>query len=269
MSGNKVTPDTSNRCNYTFKKGVNKGETCKTEAKAGSDKCKKHSSVRVPDALLPKKMIKETTADATDESDEEITEEPLEHLKNRGTGAGGAATNTSGLTFENKVSSEEHLLSLEFSKVIFNKNIKNGFYLWKRYPDDTNVFFLKKKGFNLYMKSKFNVDIEREPDEAFIVIDKEGNKKMFILEKKNQNRDGSVEDKIEAAYGIRFHYRYHATGFEVHYGFCLSKWFKRRFTKHKKYVSTKVQFQDEKIPYFFGDDIDYKQKLFSWVGVLF
>ena len=87
---------------------------------------------------------------------------------NNGTGAGGSKTSLNGGAFENKTSIEDKLLKNKFEKIIMDKS-KYGYYFEKK-DKDNKLIYLTQGGFKLYCKKKFNVDIYRKPDEAFILI---------------------------------------------------------------------------------------------------
>jgi len=48
----------------------------------------------------------------------------------------------------------------------------------------------------MYMKNKYNIELFRCPDEAYIIEYTSGRKVIKILEKKEQNVEGSVETKL-------------------------------------------------------------------------
>lgn len=134
--------------------------------------------------------------------------------------------------------------------------------------DGFTVFFLKKCGFKKFVKNNFNKDVLSEPDEAFIVLKPGKLTEIFILEKKHQNCAGSVEQKLWAAFAIRHEYMHcFGTHFNVHYGFCLSTWYKTQFEKSAKYAVLKKHFAQEKIPYFFGECPNYYRDMLSWIGI--
>lgn len=96
---------------------------------------------------------------------------------NKGTGAGGAQTNINGYNFENKTSMEETLIK----DYDFNKENN---YL-KKEIDDTTYYFLNKGTLGKFLKEKYNLkNINKKPDECMIIIDKNKNFIMKILEKK-------------------------------------------------------------------------------------
>lgn len=113
--------------------------------------------------------------------------------------AEGAKTNINGLNFEEKTSIESYLISKKYNKKILNKNNKYNYYYELKEIDLTIIYF-KKSGFKKYFEYVLNIkNIYREPDEAFLII-KNNNYHVKIIEKKNQNREGSVIEKLKTVY---------------------------------------------------------------------
>lgn len=106
---------------------------------------------------------------------------------NKGTGAGGSNTNHYGKLFEEKTNNQQRLLDTGYIKNSFTKTTKKAYdyYLSKTFEDKTIVFVLQN-GLKMYMKNKYNIDLFRCPDEAYIIEYTDGKKVIKILEKKEQ-----------------------------------------------------------------------------------
>ena len=178
---------------------------------------------------------------------------------NRGTGAGGAGTNASGLPFEEKTANYKRLEGAGYETIY-----KNGSGTSRIMVKDT-VTLMMKKGLGKHMKEKFNVNISREPDESYLVRNSAGYV-LKILEKKNQNGSGSVEDKLLAAPGFLDEYAYYlkdvGVPIKVEYAFCLSNYFKSDAPKWQAFRHHAKKYG---IPVFYGEDEDYFQKLDEWI----
>ena len=109
---------------------------------------------------------------------------------NTGTGAGGKNTNIYGKKFEDKTNNENKLIDDGFIKESYSKT-KYGYYLYK------TIYFTLQNGLKLFIKSKYDIDIFRCPDEAYIIK---------ILEKKEQNVEGSVETKLWSSPSLKREY---------------------------------------------------------------
>jgi hypothetical protein len=181
---------------------------------------------------------------------------------NRGTGAGGAATNVNGIAFETKTSNEPRLLASGFERKTIPKcKGKYAYFLEK-----DNTVFVTQNGLKQYMKSTFGVELFREPDEAY--LRKEGDVYILkILEKKNQNVAGSVDSKLGLGYFFISEYKSCLPEtFRVEYAFCLSEFLKKDFMADTQKAAHLRKFNAEhKIPVFFGDDEDYFTKLDEWI----
>jgi hypothetical protein len=139
-----------------------------------------------------------------------------EIIVNKGTGAGGANTNFYGKKFEDKTNNQNRLLEMGYIKNNYTKSKKiNDFYLLKTFEDKTIVFVLQN-GLKTYMKYKYNIDMFRCPDEAYIIEYTSGRKVIKIIEKKEQNVEGSVETKLWSGPSLKREYEIiFDTNFEV------------------------------------------------------
>ena len=187
--------------------------------------------------------------------------------KNKGKHAGGANTILNGLFFENKTSIEKNLIKKKFNKVIINKN-KYGYY-YEYIKENNKIIYLTQSGFKLYFKKNFNIDVYKHPDEAFLII---SNNEYYlkILEKKNQNVEGSIEDKLKTGFFNKREYEKMLVNithkFNVDYAFCISKFLQAKFQSNNiKYNNIKEIMDDDNIKIFYGDDKNYFNTLFRWI----
>ena len=187
---------------------------------------------------------------------------------NNGTGAGGANTNYNGKNFEEKTNNETRLLEQGFIKNSFTEKSKKvyDYYLSKTLEDKTIVFVLQS-GLKNYMKNKYNIDLFRCPDEAYIIEYTSGRKVIKILEKKAQKGDGSVETKLWSGPSLKREYELVlGVNFEVIYGFCISEFLQNKIVSNKqKYTILNTIFNENNIAVLFGDDKNYFESLDKWV----
>ncbi|ADX06124.1 hypothetical protein 162285222 [Organic Lake phycodnavirus 1] len=185
-----------------------------------------------------------------------------EEKTNKGTGAGGANTNYYGKKFEEKTNNQIRLLEMGYTKHSFTKK---AYYLSKTFEDKTIVFVLQNV-LKMYMKNKYKIELFRCPDEAYIIEYKSGRKVIKILEKKEQNVEGSVETKLWSGPSLKREYELVlGTEFVVFYGFCVSSFLKNKFTStHKKYTILNTIFNEHDISVLFGDDENYFETLDIW-----
>ena len=190
-------------------------------------------------------------------------------IVNRGTGAGGSNTTYYGKKFEEKTNNYERLLNMGYTKNKFSKKSKEDYehYLSKIFEDKTITFVLQG-GFKKYIKHKYNIDVFRSPDEAYIVEYNIGEKIIKILEKKEQNVAGSVETKLWAGPSLKREYEIVlGDNFKVYYGFCVSDFLKNKLTSlEKKYMILNTILNENNISVLFGDDEDYFEKNEKWVN---
>ena len=194
-------------------------------------------------------------------------EENNQVINNKGTGAGGANTNFYGKKFEDKTNNQERLVEIGYVKNSYAKKQKkaNDYYLSKTFEDKTVVFVLQN-GLKTYMKYKYDIDMFRCPDEAYIIEYASGRKVIKILEKKEQNVEGSVETKLWSGPSLKREYELVLDGkFEVYYGFCVSEFLKKKLISNDiKYIILNTIFQENNIDVLFGDDDNYFETIDTW-----
>jgi hypothetical protein len=198
----------------------------------------------------------------------------MSKIINKGTGAGGANTNKTGLSFEALTSNQENLERIGFNKMELRKG-KTMYYLKKSYDDDNiTIYYTFKRGFKELVCKKFGVKPFREPDEAYIVYDKTNNTYIIkLLEKKNQNVAGSVEDKLLTGQPVKELYE---MCFESHpnvsieFAFCISDYLYTNLQSSKpKYVMMSKLLKKHNIGVFHGNAPSYFTDVNKWVGIPF
>jgi len=204
-----------------------------------------------------------------EEDDIELEENNSNVIINKGTGAGGSNTNYYGKKFEDKTNNQIRLLEMGYVKNSFTKKPKTeyDYYLSKTFEDKTIVFVLQN-GLKMYMKNKYNVELFRCPDEAYIIEYHTGKKIIKILEKKEQNVNGSVETKLWSGPSLRREYELVlGDEFEVYYGFCVSAFLMKKLTSNeKKYIILNTIFNENDIDVLFGDNDNYFETLDKWLN---
>ena len=200
-----------------------------------------------------------------------INKNSITKIVNRGTGAGGANTNKNGLKFEEKTSIEQTLKDKGYITIFMDDKKKKSYYL--KFNDKNNneeIIYLTKYGFKMYFREKFNIFTYKEPDESYI-INKNNIYKLKILEKKNQNVNGSVEEKLKTGDFIRKEYDLMINEnldnkFNISYAFCVNKFLQDKFESNtQKYNNMKKIMKQQDIEIFYGDNDDYFDKLYDWM----
>lgn len=190
-----------------------------------------------------------------------------EPLHNKGTGAGGANTNRNGKSFEEKTSNEPRLIDAGFTKKrIPGKKGKFDYYLERKDAPTKSVVYLTQGGLKSYFAHFFGKDMIRHPDEAYLLRDGDAYT-LKILEKKNQNVEGSADQKLGLGHQLAFEYQEClGDAFTVVYGFCISDFLKKKYTStERKYVIMQKYNTSFNIAVLYGDDEDYFTTLDAWI----
>lgn len=177
---------------------------------------------------------------------------------NRGHGAGGAGTNKNGLPYEAITD-----LTTHFTEVTTDKTDKTCKQMqFHQHPNLTYTYCLQAQVLKM-MQAKGYLDTEvatahgcKRPDEC--ILDDEKNI-IFIIEKKFQEVNGSVCEKIQTGAFKLYHYKRLFPKHRVIYLYCLSDWFKTNCIAELEYL------KNENIPVFYGNDEDYKDKLIQFI----
>jgi hypothetical protein len=186
--------------------------------------------------------------------------------RNKGTGAGGANTNKNGKAFEELTSNEPRLLANGFVKhIVPGKKGKFDYYLEKPTADGS-IVYLTQGGMAAYFMWKFSIEMVRHPDEAYL-IQRGDTYTLRVLEKKNQNVQGSVDTKLLAGPGMLEEYVMCIENpkFTVMYAFCLSAFLKAQYVSDaKKWKLMRAINARHGIEVLFGEDKDYYERLDAW-----
>lgn len=201
---------------------------------------------------------------------ESVATNTTTNIRNRGTGAGGANTNATGLSYEAKTD-----LSTEYSITVNSTEPsttpanhepqQKDKYTRIKFTGSDKVFIKANKSelHKIMTELKeINTELEpasgcKNPDEAYISLD---DKRVFIIEKKFQQTGGSVDEKIQTGVFKQYHYGKLFPNFAVSYIYCLSDWFKK-----SEYKSVLEYLRDNHIPIFWGSEPNYKQSIVAYI----
>jgi hypothetical protein len=215
-----------------------------------------------------KEDIKTSTRKYVKSKPKNILENEL-MIVNKGTGAGGSNTNYYGKKFEEKTDNSINLIKEGYTQ---NK-LSNKFGYLEMITDNKTIIVAIQSSLKMYMKNVYDIDLFRFPDEAYIItdniLDKNLHKKHIkILEKKEQNVEGSVETKLWSAIALKREYELVlGSDFIVSYAFCVNDFLKKKITSTiKKYVILNQIFKENDIVVLFGDDDDYFTSLNEWIN---
>lgn len=192
-------------------------------------------------------------------------------MPNKGTGAGGKNTNKNGYGFEEQCSLDNYLIeyqNFEWRKIGETRKAPSILQI-------NNILYTKQENFKRTLYNLYNkvFSIHRVPDGAFICIDE--NKvveKIIIIEIKNQNKDGSVDDKLYIG-DVRIEeyqemFRMNSLEApEIYYCFVLNEMLSSKFiygTNQKFKIARKILYR-RGIPLFDASISNFKNNLINWV----
>jgi hypothetical protein len=168
--------------------------------------------------------------------------------------------NLHGLNFEIKTSNLNNLILKKYDKVKISNN-KYGWYLSHKHDENEYLYF-EQGGLKQFIQKTFNKTLIRNVDEAYLKITPE-KKYLIIVEKKFQNCEGSVEEKL--LLGSYFKQEYSkilGDDYVVDYVYCVSAFLKNKFvSKLNKYKIILEIFKDNNIKILYGDDENYFNEL--------
>jgi len=121
------------------------------------------------------------------------------------------------------------------------------------------------------MKKKYNIEMFRCPDEAYIITYKRRKYiSIKIIEKKAQNVDGSVETKLWAGNSLKREYMIKLGDmFKVDYAYTLSSYLENKMKSgEEKYTILNKILNEDNINVFYGDSDDYIANINNWVETI-
>lgn len=221
-----------------------------------------------PTTVFTEPVIAVSDETVISESTPELPPVIVTKIYNRGNGAGGANTNHYGKIFENTTNNEERLINEGFHKELLDNSKKTYNYCLVKSFEGYKKYFVLQSGLKLYMKKMHNIDLFRCPDEAYIFEYENGTTEIKILEKKEQNVQGSVETKLWSGPSLKREYELVlGDNFKVSYGFCVSSFLKNKIESQEKKYKVLLQILNESnIQVLYGDDENYFIKLDDWIN---
>lgn len=165
--------------------------------------------------------------------------------------------NKNGLLFEQKTNNELRLINKNWIK------FKYGYHSGNIYTNK-KITFVKQNNFKkLFIENK----ICRNPDEAYIIEynDKVKRKNdIIIIEKKNQNVAGSVDDKLLTGPGFVNYYNLAFNNmYNIKYIYVVNNYLKEKFMNidNIKFQHIKKYCDEHNINILYGDDDNYFNNL--------
>lgn len=123
-------------------------------------------------------------------------------------------------------------------------------------------YVTRQSEFNKLLKKQFNLVPIRIPDEAIIMVKSGVITAIYIIEKKEQKCEGSVETKLWASPALKREYELHFEGIAIGYILCVNGYLYDKLTSDvKKYVILRKILRENNIPVVNGETPVYKQMI--------
>jgi hypothetical protein len=180
--------------------------------------------------------------------------------QNKGIGAGGNKTNINGKNWEYITSNVKNLLNYGYKPL-------NNYLVIEQ--NNVVIRFFTQGQLKQFILSTYGLTICRNPDEEYLIQRNNGQIILKILEKKYQNVDGSVEDKLLTGNQIKREYMMtlESLNVDVSYAYCLSGFLEKKIKSNKgKFIIWNKLFLQDEITILYGENDDYFVKLNEWIN---
>lgn len=165
--------------------------------------------------------------------------------------------------FARKSSALVHLEEEGYERKQIDKS-KYGYVLSKTFDTGDTVIFIPGAGLKRFFSW---VPIFRNPDESFLIITRDGQKTLKILEKRNQATTGVIDTKL--CLGPYFKEEYQellGPDIKVDYAFCICDFLKIEYLSNsKKWETLRLINERHGIKVFFGESPGYQEELREWI----
>lgn len=137
-----------------------------------------------------------------------------------------------------------------------------------------DLLYFCQSAFKTYMKIHYGIELFRHPDEAYIIINKRvpiftEEITIKILEKKNQNSEGSCETKLWASPSLKEEYSIMFSNagliIKIEYGLCINQFFQDKMKNSLKYKILAQILAKHNIQVLYGDAQNYIEQLNNWI----
>jgi hypothetical protein len=185
-------------------------------------------------------------------------------IKNHSKSRGANASNN-GKIFEQNSDISKYLYN---SGYVFEKMGKGKYnnYLYKQ-MDDCTITYLSQSGFKTYFNKKYNIITCRHPDEAYIIMTPHKNV-VKILEKKEQNCEGSAETKLWAGPSLKREYELIlGENYKIEYAYCINTFLSKKINSDiLKYKMLKKILEENNISIFCSSEQNYYGDILKWIN---
>ena len=219
------------------------------EKKKAEDKAAREKKKSEEKAAREKKKSEEKAAREKKKVEDKAAKK--KNIVNKGTGAGGKNTNKNGISYETLTDLSDKLtihdknkspmITFGVNKTVFQRTKQSELFKCMNEHIDCNI----KKAHGC-----------KKPDECYI---DHKSKNIFFIEKKFQQREGSVCEKIQTGHFKKWQYERTFPDYNIIYIYCLSDWFKINCEAEIEYL------EFEKTPYFWGDSLTYKDDIIKFI----
>lgn len=175
------------------------------------------------------------------------------NLVNKGTGAGGANTNKNGLSYEDLTDLNTHIEVIKTNKNSTTIKFINYDTELEKPKGKTGLFKVLSEHLDKSVEKGHGC---KQPDECYINMK---NKKIYLIEKKFQQTNGSVIEKLQTPEFKIWNYKKMFKNFTIVYIYCLSDYFKENAKAELEYL------EEKKISVYWGNSETYKNDIIHFM----
>jgi len=161
---------------------------------------------------------------------------------------------------------EQNLYTKNFTKQNLNNN--HGEYYLEYKDNNITIIYLNENSYSTYLKKMYNLDVTKNPDEAFLVI-KNNNLNCKIIENKYLDRYSNKNSLKTGSTNIELYnldLNAGNTKFEIELAYCINNYVDYKLNSdNPEYINIKKILNRLNINTFNGENENYNTCIFNWV----
>ena len=164
---------------------------------------------------------------------------------------------------------EQYLYNKNFTKCYIDNN-PNEYYLIDIDENNNTIIYLKNTTYSLYLKKIFNLDINEQPDEAFLIIN---NYKYYLkliekkyLDKKSNKTSLKTGSMNKELYNQELNNNNDNHKFNIELAYCINNYIDSKLNSDDlEYKNIKKILSQLNINIFNGENENYYDTIYKWL----